>query len=114
MTEQNPSPEVIVPPATPQETLAKEVLQESGIYPVGEAIIEEKKNKHMTLKELVDFVRDVAIILAIVLIVRTYIISPFQINGSSMETSYHTNEYILVNKFSYAMIGDWRVGNPQR
>jgi len=97
------------------ESAEKDTFPENGIYPEGQVPQDAKKEKqHVTLKELIDFVRDVAIILAIVLFVRSYFVSPFQINGNSMETSYHSNEYILVNKFSYAMIGDWRVGDPER
>ena len=101
-------------PETKEETVLNETVYESDIYPTGKLLPEEKKNKQMTLKELIDFVRDVAVILAIVLLIRTYIVSPFQINGSSMETSYHTNEYILVDKLSYDMFGNWTLGNPQR
>jgi signal peptidase I len=100
-------------PETP-ENIMKEIIEDSDVFPTGESVIEEKKEKHLTLKELIDFVRDVAVILIVVLFVRTYLVSPFQINGSSMETSYHTNEYILVNKLSYAMINNWKIGDPQR
>jgi signal peptidase I len=33
--------------------------------------------------------------------IRTFIASPFQIKGQSMENSYHDGEYILVDRFSY-------------
>ena len=101
------------PTQTPEQ-IEKETIQDADVFPGGILSTEPKSNKQMTLKELIDFIRDVAVILAIVLFVRAYIVSPFQINGSSMETSYHTNEYILVNKFSYAMIGDWKVSDPVR
>lgn len=51
--------------------------------------------------EIVIFLRDICIILGIVLLLRTYIASPFRINGSSMESSYHNNELIIVDKVSY-------------
>jgi signal peptidase I len=54
-----------------------------------------------TVRELTYFFRDLVIILIIVLIIRMFIVTPFRINGSSMETSYHDKEYILVDKFSY-------------
>lgn len=91
-------------PSQTPESVEKETIQESGIYPEGFSPQNDKKEKQMTLKELIDFVRDVAIILAVVLFIRYYFVSPFQINGNSMETSYHSNEYILVNKFSYAKL----------
>lgn len=54
-----------------------------------------------TVKELISFFRDLIIILFIVLFIRMFVVTPFRINGSSMETSYHDKEYILVDKFSY-------------
>lgn len=54
-----------------------------------------------TVKELISFFRDLVIILLVVLFVRMFIVTPFRINGSSMETGYHDKEYILVDKFSY-------------
>ena len=54
-----------------------------------------------TLKDLIKFIRDFIVILLIVIFVRSFLVTPFRINGDSMETSYHNTEYILVNKFSY-------------
>jgi len=54
-----------------------------------------------TTRELISFFRDLVIILIIVLFIRMFLVTPFRINGSSMETSYHDKEYILVDKFSY-------------
>lgn len=54
-----------------------------------------------TFSEFITFLRDFVIILLIVFFIRTFIITPFQINGTSMEDSYHDKEFILVDKFSY-------------
>ncbi len=54
-----------------------------------------------TFSEFITFLRDFVIILIIVFFVRTFIITPFQINGQSMESSYHDKEFIIVDKFSY-------------
>ena len=54
-----------------------------------------------TLKEFISFLRDLVVILLVVLFVRSFFVTPFRINGSSMETSYHDKEYIIVDKFSY-------------
>ncbi len=54
-----------------------------------------------TFSEFIKFLRDFVIILLIVFFIRTFIITPFQINGASMEASYHDKEFILVDKFSY-------------
>ena len=54
-----------------------------------------------TFSEFINFLRDFVIILMIVFFIRTFVITPFQINGQSMEASYHDKEFILVDKFSY-------------
>jgi signal peptidase I len=64
-------------------------------------IEEIKKNTKNTFRELTSFFRDIIIILIIVIFIRSFIITPFRINGSSMESNYHDREYILVDKFSY-------------
>ena len=65
--------------------------------------------------EFIEFFRDLAIILVIVLVIRSYGVAPFQISGNSMTESYANNEFILVDKFSYAnFFGLYQVGNPKR
>lgn len=71
----------------------------------------EKKHPHFetesidetnkTLREFISFLRDLVIIFLIVITIRVFVITPFRINGSSMETSYHDKEYIIVDKISY-------------
>jgi signal peptidase I len=61
----------------------------------------ESVEANNTLNEFISFLRDIVIILLIVLFIRWVIITPFRINGSSMENSYHDKEYILVDKLSY-------------
>jgi signal peptidase I len=62
---------------------------------------EIKKSTKNTFHEFTSFFRDIIIILIIVIFIRSFIITPFRINGSSMESNYHDREYILVDKFSY-------------
>lgn len=52
-------------------------------------------------QELIEFIRDFIIIIAVVLIVRTFVILPFQISGQSMYDSYYDKEFIIVDRFSY-------------
>lgn len=52
-------------------------------------------------EEIKDFFKDVAIIIVIVLIIRTFLFVPFQINGSSMNESYYDKQFIIVDKLSY-------------
>lgn len=54
-----------------------------------------------SIREFISFFRDLIIILLLVLFVRSFFVTPFRINGSSMEASYHDKEYIIVDKFSY-------------
>lgn len=62
---------------------------------------EEFGESRETFREFIKFFRDLIIILIIVIFIRVFIMTPFRINGSSMEESYHDKEYILVDKFSY-------------
>ena len=62
---------------------------------------QELEETNKTFRIFIDFFRDLVIILLIVIIIRTFLVTPFRINGSSMESSYHDKEYILVDKFSY-------------
>ncbi len=62
---------------------------------------ETLQDSNKTLEEFIAFLRDLVIIFLIVITIRVFIVTPFRINGSSMETSYHDKEYIIVDKFSY-------------
>jgi len=62
---------------------------------------EEIDETSSTIREFITFFRDLIIILLIVILIRIFFITPFRINGTSMEESYHEKEYILVDKFSY-------------
>lgn len=63
-------------------------------------------NGNQTMTEFISFFRDLVIILIIVLFIRGFLVTPFRINGSSMESNYHDKEYILVNKFSYTNLAE--------
>ncbi|GAB0175071.1 MAG: hypothetical protein HHAS10_09500 [Candidatus Altimarinota bacterium] len=62
---------------------------------------ESLEDSNKTLQEFIAFLRDLVIIFLIVITIRVFVVTPFRINGSSMETSYHDKEYIIVDKFSY-------------
>ena len=51
--------------------------------------------------EILDFIRDICIILLVVFLVRHFLVMPFQINGDSMMESYYTKEFIIVDRLSY-------------
>ena len=76
--------------------------------------ITELKEWKWKMQDFIDFFRDLIVILIIVMIIRTYLIAPFQISWSSMEASYHDKEFIIVNKFSYASLFNLFVWHPER
>ena len=55
----------------------------------------------MKQSEIIDFLKDLVIILAIVFFIRTFVGMPFQISGQSMASSYYNKEFILVDRLSY-------------
>lgn len=59
----------------------------------------------MDKKEVIDFFKDLVIIVVIVLIIRTFLIMPFQISGQSMYSSYYDKEFIIVDRLSYRIWG---------
>ncbi|MDD5770372.1 MAG: signal peptidase I [Candidatus Gracilibacteria bacterium] len=62
-------------------------------------------------QELLDFLKDLIVIVGIVLIVRTFIILPFQISGQSMYDSYYDKEFIIVDRFSYNFLSEPKRGD---
>ena len=55
-----------------------------------------------------DVVLNIVIIVAIVAGIRTFLVSPFQVEGSSMVSTLEDNEYIIINKLAYY------IGKPTR
>src|SRR4051794_23125522 len=72
---------------------------------------------------IIDIIVNIVVIIALVFIIRTYLISPFQVYGPSMcdtlnfldnECDHGYGEYIIVNKAVYQNFFGWQVGTPQR
>ncbi len=57
---------------------------------------------------VLDVVFNIAVIVAIVAGIRTFLVSPFQVEGNSMLSTLEDREYIVINKFAYF------VGDPER
>jgi signal peptidase I len=55
-----------------------------------------------------DFLVITIISIAIVLIIRTFIAQPFVVSGSSMEPTFNTRDYLIVDQLTY------QIQNPQR
>lgn len=58
-------------------------------------------NRRSILFHVFDVTLNIVIIVAIVGIIRTFIVSPFQIEGNSMVETLEHKEYIVINKFRY-------------
>jgi len=75
------------------------------------------KNRSRTLNKrplkeiglfLADILYNAVIIILLVILIRTFLISPFRVIGSSMADTLANNEFILIDKLSY------RLGEPKR
>ena len=67
-----------------------------------------KDGKHGFWYHLFDVLLNIAIIVAIVAGVRTFLVSPFQVEGNSMVDTLVDKEYIIINKLVYF------TGSPDR
>lgn len=56
----------------------------------------------------IELVKIVVIALAIIIPIRTFILQPFYVEGSSMEPTFHDKEYLIIDELSY------RLHAPQR
>lgn len=61
----------------------------------------ELKETNATFDSILTTLKEFVIIVIIVFAIRSFIITPFQISGTSMENNYHDKEIILVDIFSY-------------
>ena len=64
--------------------------------------------QHSLWFHLIDVLFNIVVIVAIVATIRTFLVSPFQVEGSSMTSTLENNEYIVINKLVYY------IGNPHR
>lgn len=89
----------------------------------GKSIFGNSLKKHSVAAFWLDIVLNLIIIIGLVVLIRTYIISPFQVFGPSMCDTLNSiegvcqrgyGEYLIVNKFGYQNILGWQVGLPER
>lgn len=66
------------------------------------------EERHGFWYNIFDVLLNVLIIVAAVAIIRTFLFSPFEVEGMSMVPALHDNEYIIINKIGYI------VGEPKR
>lgn len=68
----------------------------------------EQQKQHGLWYHLLDVLFNIVVIVAIVTGIRTFLISPFQVEGSSMVATLEDRQYIIINKLRYL------IGNPER
>lgn len=56
--------------------------------------------------EIVEWIKAIAIAVVLVFVVRTFLFSPFIVDGASMEPNFHTKERVIVNLLVY------KIGKP--
>ena len=64
--------------------------------------------------EILDFFKDILIIVIVVMFVKTFFVSPFQIKGQSMYDSYYDGQFIIVDRFSYLQFWNIKKWEPER
>lgn len=64
--------------------------------------------KHGLWYHLFDIGLNIVVIVAVVVTIRTFLVSPFQVEGSSMVSTLEHKEYIIINKLAY------HIGSPER
>lgn len=69
---------------------------------------EETQPQRRVWFHFLDVALNIIIIVAIVAAIRTFLVSPFQVEGNSMVATLEDNEYIIINKLAYYL------GDPQR
>lgn len=67
-----------------------------------------QQQKHGFWFHILDVVFNIVVIVAIVAGIRTFLVSPFQVEGSSMTSTLEDTEYIVINKLVYF------IGTPHR
>lgn len=65
-------------------------------------------------KKLWNNVGDILILILVLLFIRGFILSPFQISGKSMEYSLHNKELILTNRLAFGDFFGIDMGDPKR
>jgi signal peptidase I len=72
---------------------------------------------------VLDVLLNVAVIVFLVIVIRSFIVSPFQVSGPSMCDTFNsfegrcvhgTGEYIMIYKLGYLNVLGWQIGLPER
>ena len=68
----------------------------------------DEVRSHGLLFHIIDVVFNIVVIVAIVAGIRTFLVSPFQVEGNSMVDTLEDKQYIIINKLAYIL------GDPDR
>lgn len=60
-----------------------------------------KQKNSKAYKEIVDWIKALAFAVLLVFVIRTFLFSPFIVEGPSMEPNFYTGERLIVNKILY-------------
>src|SRR3989338_1948495 len=83
------------------------LLYSLGFHPYNAPVFYQKKRSGFWFHFL-DVLFNIVIIISIVAGIRTFLISPFQVEGSSMTNTLEDDEYIIINKLAFYL------GYPKR
>jgi len=82
--------------------MEEEVNQSKNEEEIISPVDDQKKNVIWDiLVGVFDFVKTVATIVILAIIIRVFVIQPYIVEGQSMEQSFHNNDYLITEKISY-------------
>lgn len=67
-----------------------------------------KKKDQTNFQKFKELFADIGVLVIIIICIRTFIVSPFEVEGLSMYETLHDRDYIVIDKLSY------RIGTPER
>lgn len=101
ITQKIPTVAVSNVPATPEP---EEVTKPAKQAPAG--LLQRLFKQAVGL--VMDFLETIVVAMSIFVVVYLFLVQPHEVKGSSMEPTFHNNEYILTDKISY------KFGSPKR
>jgi len=75
--------------------------QENQVTPESEIVSTPEPTQEKKIHPLTEIIQFALIALIIVIPVRMFIAQPFIVSGASMENTFHTGEYLIVDQLSY-------------
>lgn len=79
------------------------VLATGAVWVTDRFVLAKKRPQGVVVPHYIDFPRGFFPIIAVVFLLRAFVVEPFQIPSSSMRPGLIVGDFILVNKFSYGL-----------